>query len=190
MNDATPMLQTPRLRLRRWRESDLAAFASINADPRVMEFLPAFLTRAQSDKRVAETQEHFTQHGYGKWAVELIDGGALIGTVGLNVVNFPAHFTPSVEVGWRLAHEHWGKGYATEAAAAAIDFGFQHGLEEIVSFTVPQNIRSRRVTEKLGMTHTPADDFDHPLLPAGDRLCRHLLYRMPRSAWKGLGDGE
>jgi RimJ/RimL family protein N-acetyltransferase len=186
MNAPTPTLQTPRLRLRRWRESDLATFASINADPRVMEFMPATLTRAQSDQRIAEAETHFDRHGIGKWAVELIEGDILVGSVGLSVVNFPAPFTPCVEIGWRLAHAHWGNGYATEAAAAAIDFGFRHGLNEIVSFTVPQNHRSRRVMEKLGMTHTPTDDFDHPLLPEGDRLRRHVLYRLSRGRWTSI----
>ena len=120
----------------------------------------------------------FAADGFGLWAVEVAGGPPFIGFVGLAVPRFEAHFTPAVEVGWRLAREHWGRGYATEAARAALDYGFGTvGLEEVVSLTVPANTRSIAVMERLGMTRDPADDFDHPRLPEGHRLRRHVLYR-------------
>jgi RimJ/RimL family protein N-acetyltransferase len=111
--------------------------------------------------------------------VEVRGGAAFAGFVGLSVPRFEAHFAPCVEIGWRLAAQHWGHGYATEGARAALAFGFGTlGLEEIVAFTAPRNVRSRRVMEKIGMTYDPADDFDHPLLPEGHPLRRHVLYRI------------
>jgi RimJ/RimL family protein N-acetyltransferase len=173
---------TERLWLRPWKEADLPAFAALNADPRVMEFLPKVLSRAESDARAAQIVEHFHEHGFGLWAVEVKAGAGFIGFVGLNVPAFEAHFTPCVEVGWRLACEHWGRGYATEAARAALAFGFDTlGLSEIVALTVPANERSRRVMERLGMTRSPADDFEHPNLPSGHPLRPHVLYRLARS---------
>jgi len=174
-----PRLTTDRLILRPWRPTDLAAFAALNADPRVMEFLPKLLDRSESDTMAARIAAHFAEHGFGLWAVEASGVAEFIGGIGLSVPRFQAHFTPCVEVGWRLAFEHWGHGYATEAARAALDFGFdQVGLQEIVSFTVPANHRSRRVMERLGMTQSRADDFDHPALPEGHALRRHVLYRI------------
>ena len=182
-----PTLATERLILRPWQESDLAPFAALNADVRVMEYMPARLGRAGSDALVARAQAHFDRHGFGPWAVELRSGGrgsgdaGLIGFVGLMVPRFEAHFTPCVEVGWRLAFAHWGRGYATEAARAALDFGFTTaGLDEIVSFTSVGNARSRAVMARLGMRRDPADDFDHPALPEGHALRRHVLYRLAR----------
>jgi RimJ/RimL family protein N-acetyltransferase len=178
------IIPTPRLILRRWRDEDLPAFAALNADRRVMHFLQKTLTRSESDFLADLISQHFNSRGFGLWAVELPGVDPFIGFVGLSVPRFDAHFTPCVEVGWRLAYDHWGRGYATEAAKAAIDFGFTScGLAEIVSFTVPQNQRSRRVMEKLGMTNLPADDFDHPYLPEGDPFRRHVLYRLTRAAW-------
>lgn len=169
-------IQTERLLLRRWRPSDRDPFAALNADARVMEHFPAILTRAESDAMVERIAEHFDRHGFGLWAVEVREQSPFIGFVGLAVPSFHAHFTPCVEVGWRLAAEFWGRGYATEAARATLMFGFGPvALKEIVSFTVPENARSRRVMERLGMTHHAADDFDHPGLP--DRR-RHVLYRL------------
>ena len=171
-------IRTPRLHLRRWRDEDLPAFAAMNADPRVMEFFAAPLDRAESDALAARIRGHFDRRGFGLWAVEVTGVADFIGFVGLCVPGFEAHFTPCVEVGWRLARDHWGRGYATEAARAALDFGFRHlALTEIVSFTVPANRRSRAVMERIGMTRTPADDFDHPSLPEGHPLRRHVLYR-------------
>ena len=173
-----PTIATPRLRLRPWRDEDLPAFAAVNADPRVTEFLPGPIDRDASDARAARIRDHFDRHGFGLWAVEVPGVADFVGFVGLSVPGFEAHFTPCVEVGWRLAHAHWGRGYATEAARAAIDFGFRRlALHEIVSFTVPDNRRSRAVMERIGMTRSPADDFDHPSLPEGHPLRRHVLYR-------------
>lgn len=177
------MLETDRLLLRRWRSADLDPFAEINADPRVVEWLPALLSRRESDGLAALIESHFERHGFGVWAVELVGVAPFIGFVGLSVPSFEAHFTPCVEIAWRIAADHWGRGYATEAARAALAFGFQQlGLEEIVAFTVPENSRSRRVMEKLGMKHAADDDFDHPRVPPGHRLRRHVLYRIERSA--------
>jgi RimJ/RimL family protein N-acetyltransferase len=174
-------LATARLVLRRWRDADLAPFAALNADPRVAEHLGGPLSRAASDALAERIAAHFARHGFGLWALEVRGGAPFAGFVGLSVPAFAAPFTPCVEVGWRLAAEHWGRGYATEAARVALDFGFATlGLDEIVSFTAVANLRSRRVMERLGMTHDPADDFDHPLLPPGHALGRHVLYRLPR----------
>ena len=176
-------LDTSRLLLRRWRDADREAFARINADPRVMEFFPALLTRPESDAAVSRINAHFDRHGFGLWALELRSTGKFIGFTGLSVPRFKAHFTPCVEIGWRLAADHWGAGLASEAARAVVDYGFVNlNLAEIVSFTSITNLRSRRVMEKLGMTHDPADDFDHPHLPEAHPLRRHVLYRMQRKA--------
>jgi RimJ/RimL family protein N-acetyltransferase len=172
-------LVTGRLRLRRWRDDDRAPFAAMNADPRVMEHYPATLERAESDAMVERIEACFDERGYGLWAVEVVADGELAGYVGLWPALFDAHFTPAVEVGWRLAHRHWGNGYAPEAARAALDDGFNRlGLAEIVSFTAVENDRSRRVMEKLGMTRDPDEDFQHPNVPVGDRLRPHVLYRL------------
>ena len=175
-------LTTARLRLRPWRPQDLPHFAALNADPRVMEHFPKVLTAEESDRQAAVIADHIERYGFGFWAVEASGVANFVGFVGLSIPTFEAHFTPCVEVGWRLAFEHWGHGYATEAARAAVDCGFDRlGLEEIVSFTVPANRRSIRVMEHLGMTHSAADDFDHPRLAAGHSLRRHVLYRLRRS---------
>lgn len=173
------MIRTERLILREWRDDDFEPFAAMNADRRVMEFLPAPLDRSASDAFALRIRDEFARHRFGLWAVEAPGVAPFIGYVGLSVPKFTAFFTPCVEIGWRLAFNHWGRGYATEGARAAIDFGFKKaGLEEIVSFTVPSNIRSRRVMEKIGMTRDPVDDFDHPNLEVGHRLRRHVLYRI------------
>ena len=175
-------LSTARLRLRRWRPSDLDPFASMNADPRVAEFLPSVLDRPATQAMIERVEAHFDEHSYGLWAVELRDSGTFAGYVGLQRPAFQAPFTPCVEIGWRLSPDEWGKGYATEGARAVVRYGFETlALEEILSFTVPANVRSRRIMAKLGMTHDPREDFDHPLLPEGHPLRRHVLYRMGRS---------
>jgi len=175
------MIRTERLILREWRDADLEPFAALNGDRRVMEFFPAPLDRTASDAFAIRIRKEFALHPFGRWAVEAPGVAPFIGFVGLSVPNFTAFFTPCVEIGWRLAFSHWGKGYATEAARAAIDFGFKSaGLPEIVSFTTPLNVRSVRVMEKLGMKRNPAEDFDHPALPVGHRLRRHALYRISR----------
>ncbi len=174
-------LRTDRLLLRRWRQEDRDAFARMNCDPRVMEFFPKVLTREESDAIADRIESHFAEHGFGLWAVEIPGATPFAGFVGLSIPRFEAHFTPCIEIGWRLAAETWNQGYATEGARAALDFAFSHlGVDEIVSFTVPANARSRRVMEKIGMTHDAKDDFDHPVLPEGHLLRRHVLYRKRR----------
>jgi RimJ/RimL family protein N-acetyltransferase len=182
----THELRTERLYLRRWRLADRAPFATLNADPQVMEYLPTPLSPQDSDALAARIEAHFEQHGFGLWAVEVAGSTPFAGFIGLSTPRFEAHFTPCVEIGWRLARAHWGRGFATEGARAALAFGFETlGLAEIVSFTVPENLQSRRVMEKLGMSHDPRDDFDHPLLPEGHRLRRHVLYRSARPGTVG-----
>jgi RimJ/RimL family protein N-acetyltransferase len=183
-----PERLTARLRLRGWREQDLAPFAALNADPRVMEHFPGTLDRAESDALVTHFQAHFDRHGFGFWAVEVPGVAPFVGFVGLAVPSFQAHFTPCVEVWWRLAAEFWGRGYASEAAASALAFGFDTlALAEIVSFTVPGNLRSRRVMGRLGMTRSANDDFEHPGFPPGHPIRPHVLYRIIRNAWRGEG---
>ena len=179
-----PEIRTKRLILRHWRDDDLEPFAKVNADPDVMAHLPTVLDRTGSDALAARIREHFDRYGFGLWAVEVPHVQPFIGFVGLAVPRFDAPFTPCVEIGWRLARAHWGTGYATEAARAALEIGFgPAGLDEIVSFTVTANVRSIAVMERLAMTRDPGDDFDHPALPAGHRLSRHVLYRLPRDRW-------
>jgi ribosomal-protein-alanine N-acetyltransferase len=181
-----PEIRTDRLVLRRWRTSDVEPFAALNADPVVMRHFPSTRTRAETERDVAAIEHRFDAHGYGLWAVEVVGGEPFVGFVGLNLTTFEAPFTPAVEVGWRLARAHWGRGYATEGARAALAFGFgTAGLDEIVSFTTPANERSWRVMERIGMTRDPADDFDHPNIPEGHRLRRHVLYRLSRTTSVG-----
>ncbi len=183
------LLTTDRLLLRRWRDSDREPFARMNADPRVMEFFASPLSRDESDALVDRIETHFEKHGFGAWAAELREQGMFIGFIGLAIPTFEAHFTPSVEIAWRLAAEHWGRGLATEGARAVAEYAFGSlGFDEIVAMTVPANTRSRRVMEKLAMTRNPAEDFDHPLLPAGHPLRRHVLYRLRRPDWQPNSD--
>ena len=178
-----PVLETARLVLRPWTDADLAPLAEMSADPRVMEFFPKPLDRDESDALAARIRAHFDRHGFGMWAVQLREGADFIGILGLSVPTWEAHFTPCVEIGWRLAHAHWGRGYATEGAHAALAFGFDElHLEEIVALTSPTNRRSRNVMERLGMTCSPADDFNFPTLPAGHPLAPHVLYRLRRQS--------
>ena len=172
-------LTTGRLLLRRWCDSDRLPFQAMNADPRVMEFMPALLSPEDSDALFVRAERHFECHGFGPFAVELPDELTFGGFIGLSMPAFDAPFMPAVEVGWRLAFDCWGRGLATEGARAVVRYGFKElGLDSVVSFTVPGNLRSRRVMEKIGMTHDPRDDFDHPLLPEGHPLRRHVLYRL------------
>jgi len=172
-------LRTARLRLRRWRAADREPFAALNADPEVMEHFPASLTRPQSDRLIERIEAGFERNGYGLWALETRADGEFVGFTGLAPVPFEAHFTPAVEVGWRLSRSAWGRGYATEAARASLAFGFDEvGLAEVVSFAAAGNARSRAVMERIGMERDPEDDFDHPGLPAGHPLSRHVLYRV------------
>lgn len=175
------MLRTERLLLRPWRDADLEPFAAMCADPRVMEYFPALVSRAESDEIAGRVRCHLEELGYGLWALEVPGEAEFIGFTGLSRPRFEAHFTPCVEIGWRLAAAHWGRGYATEAARAALRFGFATAkLEEIVSMTVPANRRSIHVMEKLGMRRNPADDFDHPRIAEGHPLRQHVLYRINR----------
>jgi RimJ/RimL family protein N-acetyltransferase len=179
---ALAALRTERLILRPWREEDLVPFAALNADPAVMEHLPGTLSRAQSDALAARIRAEMAEYGFGLWAVEVPGIAPFIGFTGLAVPRFSEHFTPCVEIGWRIARELWGRGYAPEAARAALAHGFGPlGLDEIVSFTSVANVRSRRVMEKLGMTHDPRDDFEHPSLAVGHPLRAHVLYRIRRA---------
>jgi len=151
-----------------------------------MEHFPRVRTFAESEEMLGRARRHWAEHGFGWWVVERRADGAFLGIAGLLRPGFEAHCTPCVEVGWRLAAEAWGQGYATEAARASLRHGFRTlapRLEEILAFTVPANARSRRVMDHLGMRHDPADDFDHPGLPEGHPLRRHLLYRLSREAW-------
>ena len=172
-------LKTKRLILRDWKAADREPFARINADRRVMEYLGEPLSREQSAEVVDRIEAHFRTHGFGLCAAELAAGGDFIGFIGLAVPAFEAAFTPCVEIGWRLAVEYWDKGLATEGAREVVRYAFEElKLPELVSFTTVGNKSSRRVMEKLGMTRDPADDFDHPKLPAGHPLRRHVLYRL------------
>lgn len=178
-------ITTARLRLRGWSEHDLPAFAALNADARVMEFFPQRLDRAESDALASRMQAHVVRHGFGLWAVDVTAVADFIGFVGLSVPSFHAQFPPCVEIGWRLSPDYWGRGYATEAARAALAFGFRDlALDEIVSFTVPANVRSRRVMERIGMTRSETDDFEHPGIPEGHPLRSHVLYRLSRAEWR------
>lgn len=175
-------IKTERLILRQWEDEDFEPFAQLNADPRVREFFPSTLSKDESDQQAKLIQSIIEEKGWGFWAASLIESGAFIGFIGLNDVRFQAHFTPAVEIGWRLAFTYWGKGYATEGAKAALAYGFDTlKLSEIVSFTTVHNMRSRHVMQKIGMHHDPKDDFDHPQLPEGHPLRRHVLYRISSS---------
>jgi ribosomal-protein-alanine N-acetyltransferase len=171
------MIETERLILRPWRDSDLAPFAEQNADPHTMRFFAGTLTRAESDAYAARHIQLLIEHGMGKWAVEVRGGAPFIGAVGLQPMSYEASFTPAIEVAWRLHRDHWGKGYATEAARAAIQDGFDRlGLREIVAVTALPNLPSQRVMQRLGMVRDM--EYDHPRLPEGHPLRRHVLYRI------------
>lgn len=184
LRPGTLMIETERLLLRRWKELDRQPFARMNADSRVMEFMPP-LSRAESDLLIDRIESRFRERGFGLYAAELRQEQLFIGFIGLAVPAFQAHFTPCVEIGWRLAADHWGRGLATEGALAVVRHAFGPlALDALVSFTVPANLRSRRVMEKIGMTHHPCDDFDHPNIPEGSALRRHVLYRLAKSDWQ------
>jgi RimJ/RimL family protein N-acetyltransferase len=182
-----PEIRTHRLRLRAWRREDREPFAAMCADPRVMEHFPSLQSREESDASIDRIEAHFARYGFGLWALEITGVTPFAGLLGLCHPRFEASFTPCVEIGWRLQVEHWGRGYATEGARAALAFGFETlGLPEIVSMTVPANVRSRRVMEKLGMRRHPGDDFDHPMVQEGHPLRRHVLYRLKQVDWHRL----
>lgn len=172
-------IETPRLLLRQWRPEDREPFYRINSDPKVMEHFSGTLSRSESDQLVELAEAHFARHRFGPFAAELRETEQFIGFIGISIPAFDAPFMPAVEIGWRLEPAFWNRGLATEGARAVLRYAFDVlQLKEVVSFTVPDNFASRRVMEKLGMTRDPADDFDHPRLPEGHRLRRHVLYRL------------
>jgi RimJ/RimL family protein N-acetyltransferase len=178
-------LLTHRLSLRQWRAADLEPFAALNSDPVVMEFMSRCLTRAESAEFIGKAQAQLARRGWGLWATELRATGELIGCVGLGVPSFETHFSPCVEILWRLRRASWGYGYATEGARVSLRFAFETlALPEVVAFTVPANSRSRAVMERLGMRRDAGGDFDHPRLPDGHPLRRHVLYRLSREEWE------
>jgi len=174
-----------KLRLRQWKEEDRDAFAEMNANPRVMALLLKRLSREESDALFDRIRAHIDEKGWGLWAVDF--DSELAGWTGLNEPRFKSHFTPCVEIGWRLIPEFWGKGIATRAAQQALRYGFEEvGLEEIVSFTTLQNVRSIRVMERLGMVRDEEGDFDHPMVPEGHPLLKHVLYRIAHDKWSAI----
>ena len=183
-----PIIQTERLILRQWSEEDLDPFAALNADARVMEYFPSVLSRQESDQMMKRMQAKIEERGWGWWAVSLVGDEKFIGFIGMNdvdPVSFPAHFAPTVEVGWRLAYPFWSKGYATEGALACLKYGFETlSLGEIVAFTAVQNMRSRAVMERIGMHYNSQDDFDHPKLSKEHKLSSHVLYRVGINEWR------
>jgi RimJ/RimL family protein N-acetyltransferase len=173
------IITTERLILRPWKDGDFAPFAELNADPQVREFFPSVLSRAESDGAIQYFQDAYAKDGFCFFAAELIATGEFIGLVGPQTLNFalPGVAQPAVEIGWRLARAHWGKGFATEGARGVLRYAFETlKLPEVIAITVPNNVRSRRVMEKIGMKHYPELDFDHPRLPEGHPMRRHVLY--------------
>lgn len=172
-------IKTTRLLLRHWKNEDLEAFAKMNADPRVMEYFPSVLSRQESDDLAKRIIQRFEENGWGFWAVAVTGVADFIGFVGLNQPDFEAPFMPAVEIGWRIAYDFWGKGYATEAATAALEYGFETlNLDKIVAFTAEDNMRSRQVMEKIGMHRSPEEDFDHPKVSVEYSMRRQVLYRV------------
>jgi len=182
---ATGTLRTKRLVLRPWRDADRSPFAAMNRDCAVMEFLyPSVLSRRDSDVLLERFEAERKQYGFCPWAVGVVGGAPFIGFVGLHRLPPYLAAAPTIEVGWRLGRSAWGRGYATEAAQAALHYGFETlGVDEVVSLTAVINERSRRVMERLGMTRRAADDFEHPKLPPGHRLRPHVLYRLAITQW-------
>ena len=177
-------LETERLRLRQWTQADKLPFARLNRNKRVMEFFPYALSRLESDTLAEKIMGTFAQRGWGWWAVDVKGKHDFIGFVGLNIPSADLPFQPCVEVGWRLDYPYWGYGYATEAANAALAFGFDTlGLDKIVSFTALINKRSEAVMKKLGM-HRAAETFMHPSVPEGNRLREHCLYELTNAEWQ------
>ncbi|MCC8959354.1 GNAT family N-acetyltransferase [Bradyrhizobium sp. Pear77] len=177
-------LSTPRLILRSWMESDRLPFAEMSQDAQVMEYLRPLPTRDASDAWIDFQISHQSSHGFCLWAVESKESGVFMGAVGLLRIGFVAPFTPAIEVGWRLARQFWGQGFAVEAARVSLQFGFEEiRLKEIVAHASTRNVRSRRVMAKLGMSHDSAEDFDHPRMPENDALRRQALYRLTQEVW-------
>jgi RimJ/RimL family protein N-acetyltransferase len=182
----TTTLTSERLILRPWREDDLDALAQLCADPEVMAHFPAVLDHAGSAELLGKLMAHQAEHGFTFWCLERREDGAVIGFTGLARVGFAAPFVPAVETGWRLARPFWDQGYALDAARRSLQFAFEElELSEVVAFTVPGNVRSWGLMERLGMRRDPADDFEHPGLPVGHPLRAHWLYRIDREDWRG-----
>ncbi len=180
-------VKTDRLILRPWTQEDLEPFSKLNADPRVREFFPSVKSYEESTQEYNLIREGFEQYGWGFWAASLIKTNEFIGFIGLKHVNPILPFAPAVEIGWRLAYDFWGKGYATEGAIASLRFGFiTLDLNEIVSYTPVANTRSRNVMEKIGMHRSQEEDFEHPQLNPDDKLRLHVLYRLQRQEWKDI----
>jgi RimJ/RimL family protein N-acetyltransferase len=181
---SAPEIETGRLILRQWRDEDAGPLAAMNADPEVLRFFPSVQTRAGSDAMLGRLREKWADDGLCFWALEA-KGEGFAGFTGLNRPGFTAHFTPCVEIGWRLVRSAWGKGYATEAARASLAYGFGTlGFDEIVAFAVAANSRSHAVMERIGMTRDRDGDFEHPDLAAGSPVRRHVLYRLVRGDWR------
>ncbi|MEM7043684.1 MAG: GNAT family N-acetyltransferase [Pseudomonadota bacterium] len=179
-----PILRTERLLLRRLGPGDVDAFAAMNADPEVMHYFEKPLDRSETEAMITRIDRHFARHRFGWFAVEAPGVAPFVGFVGISYPRFHAHFTPAVEVGWRLARPFWGMGYATEAGRASIDFAFDRlCLDEVVSMAVADNERSTRVMARLGMMRRSEDDFGHPKLPFDHSLRRHVLYRISKENW-------
>lgn len=179
MSNPINFIKTDRIILRSWKNSDLDLFAKLNADPEVMSYFPSPLSKEESDKLALLISQEIENHAMGLWALEIPGVSEFAGFVGIRHIPYKTPFTPAVEIGWRLAQEFWGQGYATEGAIEALKYGFDKmSLPEIVAFTYEGNMPSRRVMEKIKMTYDPEDDFDHPNLPKGHPLRKHVLYRM------------
>ncbi|ANN70128.1 GNAT family N-acetyltransferase [Bordetella bronchialis] len=175
------VLETQRLRLRLWNDEDLGPYVLLNADSRVTEFLPGPVTPEMARRFFKTQNEQYARDGCCYFAAELESTGELAGFIGLKYQDFAAPFAPCFEIGWRLGSRFWGQGLATEGALSVISYGFNElGLREIVSFTVPANRRSRRVMERIGMTHDSSADFAHPGLPGDHALSLHVLYRISK----------
>lgn len=186
MNKAPQELNTSRLLLRKWQEKDLLPFAKMNADPEVMRYFPSTLTAIESDKLASRIQEKMRLNGWGLWAVEESETGKFAGFVGLNEPNFELPYSPCVEIGWRLAKEFWGKGYATEAAKKVLEFAFQQfGFTQLVSFTSLTNKPSIAVMERIGM-HNTGINFHHPNVAEVSPLSEHVLYRVTFEQWRNI----
>ncbi|CAN7742689.1 GNAT family N-acetyltransferase [Mesorhizobium sp. LjNodule214] len=177
-------LRTQRLLMREWKDEDVEPFARMNDDGRVVKYVARLADRIAIDAWVSAQRHHFKRYGYGLWALEASDSAGFIGFCGLTKVPYVAHFTPAVEIAWRLHPDCWGRGYATEAAFASLSFGFQDlELDQIVANAAVDNVESRRVMERIGMSRDPEDDFDHPLKAIGDPLRRQVLYRLTYQEW-------
>lgn len=177
------MIRTERLLLRGWKPEDLEPYAALNADPPVRRFFPSLLTREESDAEARRFEERYGREGFCLFAAELIEAGVFIGFVGIQTMGLavPGLPQPAVEIGWRLASGYWGEGLATEGARAVLRYAFVSvGLERVVAITAVPNLPSRRVMERIGMRHLPGLDFDHPGLPEGHPLRRHVLYSITR----------